>query len=47
MRERLKELREDVIELKHRAAQAGDCYGAFVWKLLADIIETVLLAGVC
>lgn len=47
MRDRLVELREDVIALKHRAAQAGDCYQAFVWKLLADIIETVLMAGVC
>lgn len=47
MRERLRELREDVIALEHRAAAAGDCYQTFVWKLLADIIETVLLAGVC
>jgi hypothetical protein len=46
MRERLGELREDVLGLKHRAAAAGDCHATWVWWFLWEVLGLVQESGV-
>lgn len=46
MRERLNDLREDVLKRKHRAEQAGDCHATWVWRFLWEVLGLVLESGV-
>jgi len=46
MRERLMDLRTDVLGLKHRAAEAGDCHATWVWRFLWEVLGLVLESGV-
>jgi len=46
MRERLMDLRADVLELKHRAAEVGDGHTSWVWYLLYQVLGIVLESGV-
>lgn len=47
MRERLEELRADVLVLNLRAAQARDSHEALVWRVLWEVLGLVLESGVC
>lgn len=42
MRERLEELTRDVLELKHRAADAGDRHAVWLWQILWQALGAVL-----
>jgi len=46
MRERLTELRADVLVLKIRAAQAGDCHATWVLRFLWEVLGLVIESGV-
>lgn len=46
MRERLKELRNEVEVRKQRAAKAGDCHATWVWRFLWEVLGLVLESGV-
>jgi len=46
MRERLTELRADVLVMKIRAAKTGDCQATLVWRFLWEVLGFVLERGV-
>ncbi len=46
MRERLVDLRKDVLGLKHRAWQADDWHATWVWRFLYEVLGLVLESGV-